>query len=501
MSFVFNFAAVFVVTPYISSNQSLYGIYAIVISAYLFISYADFGFLGAAMKYAAESFAKKDTEGEIKVIGFAAMIFLIFIILYAFVILGFSYSPSLLVNSLKSEVEINTARNLLIILAIFCPIFVLQRILQIIFGVRLQDYKFQKILIISNLVKVLSVFIFFGSAKYLIVEYFLWSQLCTLAAVVFGLFVAKKSLNYDLKFLFKSIKLSKEQYQKTKKLAFTSLFLTLSWILYYELDTFVIARFLGPNAVAIFAIALTIMTYFRTLFGVFFSPFIAKFNHFIGLKDSDGLKNFFFKVLIVFIPITIFPVLCVVLTTKNFIFTWVGPGYESSALIAQVMLLCYLFSFITYPSGILIMANEHVKALYFTSALQPFIYWLGILITYPVLKLEAFAYFKFIAFFIEAIVYVVYILRFFKIDFLSFVKKTIFPIAPACVIVIALISFTRSYWPVEHNKINLLLYFIYIGIVVSIGLLVVYFTSNSYKLFIDSVYKKAIARFSKGFGY
>jgi len=495
ISILFNFASIFVVTPYISSNQALYGIYAIVVSAYLFISYADFGFLSASMKYAAESFAQKNILNEIKVIGFATMVFLIFILIYAIGIFLISFSPGILVNNLKSETEILIARNLLQILAFFCPVFALQRIVQIIFGVRLQDYKFQRILIICNLIKVLSVFYFFRNGKYLIVEYFLFSQLCTLVAVVIGLFIAKKKLGYDLELLFKSVKLSKEQYDKTKKLAYTSLFLTFSWILYYELDTFVIAKFLGPNSVAIFAIALTIMTYFRTLFGVFFSPFIAKFNHFVGLRDSEGLKKFFFKVLLVFVPITTLPVLCVVLTTKNFILTWVGSDYELSVQIAQVMLLSYLFSFITYPAGILIMANEDVKALYLTSAIQPFIYWLGIIITYSFLKLEAFAYFKFIAFFIEAVVYIVYVVYFFKITFFTFFKKVILPIIPAFVSVCGLIYFSRSFWPITHNKINLFLYFTYIGIVVAAGLLIVYFTSDPYKLFVKNVYKNAINRF------
>jgi O-antigen/teichoic acid export membrane protein len=497
LSILFNFAAVFVITPFISSNQSLYGIYAVVTSAYIFISYADFGFLGAAMKYAAESFARKDQESEIKVIGFAAMVFLLFIVLYGLGILGISISPSILVNSITTPSEISTARSLLLILAIFCPVFVLQRILQVIFGVRLQDYKFQRILIVSNLVKVCSVFFFFGGGKYLITEYFLFSQLCTLGAVITGFLVAKKYLSYDLRLLLRSIRLTREQYLKTKKLAYTSLFLTLSWILYYELDTFVIVKFLGPKAVAIFSIALTLMTYFRTVFGVFFSPFIAKFNHFVGLHDENGLKQYFTKVLIIFIPMTVFPVIGVVITTQNFIFTWVGSAYSSSIGIAQVMLCCYLFSFISYPTGILIIANERVKALYFTSALQPFIYWIGIGLTYSFLKLEAFAYFKFIAFFIETIVYVIFILQFFKISFSKFFKQVILPALPAAAIVSLVAYFTRDYWPTMHQKINLLYYFLNVGLVILLGVFIYYLCSKVYRDFINGIFLKAIVMFSR----
>ncbi|MDQ0969213.1 O-antigen/teichoic acid export membrane protein [Flavobacterium sp. W4I14] len=487
ISILFNFGAVFIVTPYISSNQSLYGIYAVVTSAYLFISYADFGFLGAAMKYAAECFAKNNMVDEIKVVGFAAMVFLLFVLIYGLGILYVSISPSLLVSSIRGESEIRTARELLIILAIFCPVFVVQRIVQVIYAVRLQDYKFQRILILSNTVKVLSIFMFFGGGNYLIVEYFLFSQVCTLFAVIAGLIVAKKSLNYDLLLLLKSVRLTKEQYIKTKKLAFTSIFLTLSWILYYELDTFVIVKFLGPNSVAIFTIALTLMTYFRTIFGVFFTPFITKFNYFVGLKDTEGLKAYFLKVMVIFIPCTLFPVLIVIFTAKNFIYTWVGDHYFSSVNIAQVMLMCYLFSFITYPTGILIMANEKVKALYFTSALQPFIYWVGIAITYSFLKLEAFAYFKFIAFFIETIVYIVYILYFFNIKLFGFLKKIIFPIIPSILVLVVILFFTRNYWPTGHLKINLLFYFINVGILVCVSTIVYYFSSKIFRDFAQSL--------------
>lgn len=490
ISIIFNFAAVFVVTPYLSSNQALYGIYSIVTAAYLFISYADFGFLSAGMKYASESYARNDIDDEIKFIGFSGMVFLLFVLLYSGVILIASVSPGILVEGIKSAKEISIARSLLIILALFCPVFALQRILQIIFGVRMQDYKFQRVLVLSNLAKVLAAIFFFSSGKYLIVEYFLFSQVFSLIAVSVGFVMAKKSLNYDLVLLLKSFKLSKEIYNKTKKLAFTSLFLTFCWILYYELDTFVIAKKLGANSVAVFAIGLTVMTYFRSIFGVFFTPFIAKFNYFVGLKDKVGLKSFFMKVLIVFIPITVFPVLAVSLTTKNFIFTWVGDNYSNSIKITEIMLLSHLFSFISYPAGILIMAYERVRALYFTSALQPILYWSGIILTYPFWKLESFAYFKFIAFLIAAIVYLIIILKFFDLKFGFFFKKVILPALPSLAAIVIILFIIQDFMPITHNKMFLLLYFVIIGMTTFIGILIYYLISKDYRIFLNGLISK-----------
>ena len=481
ISIVFNFASVFVITPYISSNQALFGIYSIITAAYLFISYADFGFLSAGMKYASESYAKKDLKEEIEVIGFTGMVFFIFAIIYALILITISFIPHVIIKSSNNILELTIARHLLIILALSCPIFVIQRIIQIIYSVRLQDYKFQRILTASSVIKVAGAILFFSGGKYLIVEYFLFSQTCTLCAVLIGLFILQKKIKYNLRLLVASFKLSTKLYQKTKKLAFTSILLTTSWILYYELDPFVISKILGSKHVAIYAIGLATITYFRTLFGIFFTPFIAKFNHFVGLNDTEGLRIFFIKILILFFPVTVFPVITVALTTKNFILSWVGPNYMNSIPITQTLVLSYIFIFIMSPSGILIMANERVKALYFTSVIQPIIYWTGILIFFQYWGLQTFAYFKFIAFLGETVIYITLVLRFLQINFLTFLKKIVPPTILPLLTIIILVLAVRGYLPISKSKINLMYYFLVNGCIILAGVICYYFTSIIFK--------------------
>jgi O-antigen/teichoic acid export membrane protein len=494
VSILFNFAAVFVVTPFISAKPNLYGIYSIIIAAYFFISYADFGFLSAGMKYAAECFAQNKQQDEIQIIGFTGVVFLAFSSLYALGVLVVSFDPTLLVNGITNTIEIEVAQKMLVILALSCPALVIQRVIQIVFAIRLKDYKFQRILIISNSVKLLSAFFFFSNGRYMIVEYFLFSQLCLVAAVVVGLIVMKKSLKYDLLGLFNAFRFSKNMYNKTKKLAFTSIFLTICWILYYELDTFAIAKIFGANSVAIYAIGLTIITYFRSLFGVIFTPFIARFNHFVGLKDKEGLKLFFIKVVVLFLPLTVFPVVTVFFTVDNFILTWVGDKYISSISIASILVLTYVFSFITYPSGILIMANERVKALYFTSALQPIIFWIGIVLTKHFLGLESFAYFKFLAIFLETIVYSVIVLHFLEVKVFKLIKQIFIPTILPLSIIILLLFIVKPYLPTTIGKLNLIYYFISIGIINLIGFVLYYFTSQVFKEYSNKLIVNIVQR-------
>lgn len=496
ISILFNFAAIFIVTPFLSSNQAIYGIYTLVIAAYIFMAYADFGFLGAGMKFASESYARQDLKQEIRIIGFTGFIFLAFVVFYALGIFFLSFNPEILVKSLDSNFEKSIARNLLFILALFCPVFVMQRIIQIIFAVRLRDYIFQRIFIISNAIKIIFAVVFFSNDNYPIVEYFLFSQMCTLTAVILGLYIIKKKFGYDYNLFFRSFKFSKEIFEKTKKLAFVSIFLTFCWVLFYELDPFVISHLLGVKYLAIFAIGFSLMEYFRSVFGIVFGPFTAKFNHYIGLEDLEGLHVFFNKVLVLALPLTVFPVLAVFYTMEYFILIWVGDQYIASIPIAQVLVLSFVLSFLTSPSGILIMAYERAKLLYLTSAILPTIYWLGVLVSFKYIGLQAFANFKLLAFLIVGIVYLKIIVKILGEKFWVYLWKLISPALIPILFIFTVTSFTKSFLPIEKNLINLLIYLTYNGLIICFSFIIYYYFSLEYRksvnLIISPIYNKVI---------
>lgn len=490
ISIVLNFVALFIVTPYLTSQPALFGIYSIVISLYIFLSYADLGFISAGMKYASECFAQNNRILEIRIIGFVGFVFLLFVVAYALILIGFSFNPHIIVKSLKNEMEVKMAGQLLFTLAIFSPVFVGQKVLQLIFGIRLEDFRFQRILSFFNALKIISVLYFFSNGKYKIVEYFVFSQCCGLVAVLVGGFVARRRLKYDIKLLFMSFKFDRAIYVKTSKLAFASLFLTLCWILYYEIDLFVIGKFLGPLHVAVFAIGISVITLFRTLFGVIFTPFTAKFNHFIGLKDEEGINAFFLKVLVIALPLTVFPVIAVSITMKSFIFSWVGESYSSSVAITQVLLLSYIFSFISYPAGILIMAYEKIKGLLVTSALLPLIYWAGILLTFTYLGLMSFAYFKFIAFAFSALAYAIIVMRILKLRWIDLFKQVIAPAVLPCIVLIGLLLAIQTKLPLEKSKINLLIFASVNACSVILAITIYYFTSKRFNRYVKEILQR-----------
>ena len=84
-------------------------------------------------------------------------------------------------------------------------------------------------MILGNITRILSVFVFFGKGRYLIVEYFFFYQIVSLCIVLFGLLYSRK-YGYKIRELIHCFKFDKEIFEKMKKLSVTALLLSLSMI-------------------------------------------------------------------------------------------------------------------------------------------------------------------------------------------------------------------------------------------------------------------------------
>ena len=343
VSLVLNFLSMFVVIPYLTSDPTTYGIYSVCISFSIFLAYADLGFMGAGQKYAAEYFAKGNKEEEIKVIGFTNFILLVFLILFSIGFFVLSRQPELLVKGIDTVNQHYIASSLLLILAVFTPTTLLQRLLQMIFGIRMEDFIVQRTNIIGSVFKILSVLWFFREGKYDIVGYFLFTQIINFIATLISLLIARKRYQYNFKLLLSCIYFNKAVYDKTKGLAFASLFMTVSWILYYELDSVSIGKFLGANQVAVYAIGLTVLSFFRSIFGILFSPFNVRFNHFVGSGDESVLKSFYLQIVTILAPMVVFPIIAIAVfaigTTK-----YIGLGIPTIVESFQLQEPLYVFA-------------------------------------------------------------------------------------------------------------------------------------------------------------
>jgi O-antigen/teichoic acid export membrane protein len=499
ISIVVNLLSLVIVIPYLSNDAKTYGIYSLCVSFLIFLSYADLGFLNAGYKYASEYYAKQDKKREIEITGFVGFVLLFFVIIFALAILILSYHPYWLIKNISEPAHIKTARNLLLILALFSPNMVLQRMLQIIFGVRVQDFIYQKILIIISILKISSVFLFTSKDHYNIVGYFLFCQTITAIGLIGALLYASKKYAIPIKMLLLSIKFSKSIFISIKDLAFSTLFFTITWVLFYELDPYVIAKLSGAEAVAIYSIGLTCQAFFRSIFGSLFSPFNARFNHFIALKDYKGLMTLCKTVLCVLLPAVVFPVITLALLSKPFVFSWVGSNFSASVKVVTLLSLGSIMAFISLPSGLLAIGLKKTRLLYSLSIIKLITYWLGIALLFPYIGYIAFAYFELTCFFINGIVYTVFLCNFLKINLLHFLKIVILPAVLPIIILISFLLSVRNYLPLEKGKLNLL-EVVATGVVSAcVAIIVYYFTSPYFKNYTTDLVLKIKQRILRTF--
>lgn len=494
LSITLNFLSMFVVIPQISSRPSMFGIYSICISITIFVSYADFGFMSSGFRYASESFAKNDLKREIQIVGFVSFILFVFVMVYALAVSIMAMHPEILIGNLTDPREVSAASALLAWLAVFSPVIVLQRMLQIVYGVRIEDYIYQRINIGGNVAKIASVFLFVNASGYNIVGYFFTCQLIGLLCCVAALIVAKRRYNYNLGFLLQSFRFSKEIFGATQRLAFSSLYVTIAWVFYYEFDMLVIVKILGAEKLAFYAVAWSLTSFFRSISSTIFAPFRARINHFVALKDNVRLRGLYRRLMIVTMPAVLFPVISLMVLMRPFILCWVGNNYVSSVLIAQMLILTYIDGFSGNPANFLLVAQERVRELYLIGSLAPIIFGGGILLTIHMLDVTMFAFFKLLAVVPIQIFCLVISVRCLKSGGADFFKTVISPAILPCVFLILILSYLKGFMPLEKSQLNVAVVVATGGVASFLSLLIYYWRSSEFRAAVRNVAAVGIFR-------
>ena len=228
---------------------------------------------------------------------------------------------------------------------------------------------------VFNIIKIGIISLFVTSSNYEIVGYYLSVQTLTLLSSIISVAIIKQRYHYQLIYVLKQFRFSKEVYEKTKKLAFSSLLLTIAWILYFEMDTLILSKFYGVQTVAIYAVAVVFLNFLRTLYNTLYGPYNAYFYRFTVIDDINGLNNAFCSLIKWTFPLIVVPSLVLILNMKTIIQLWVGPLYQKSILISQMFVFTIALTAICVPISYYLIANAFNKALRFLALLLPLVFY------------------------------------------------------------------------------------------------------------------------------
>lgn len=395
LSLLLSFLSMFIVAPLTTNMPEAYGVYSLCISYSIFLQYADLGFINAGKKYAAEAFSVNNKELEKRYVRTAIFIYgIMSLILFSFALFISKY-PEYIIKGIGDSPYYETAHQLLFILAITFPLSIIQKFCNVIYSIRIEDYRIQRILIIGSVLKIVSVPVYFFNNRYNIVGYYLFCEI-TNFLVYAVILINSKKIGYGIKELFRCFKFDAKIFREIMPLALSGFASTIGWIFYYELDTIGISILLGANAVAIYAIGKQIQSFVRSLVGIVFSPYPTRINYYIGQKDYDGLRVFFHKLAEEFCFITI-PVIAIILYANPFVKAWVGTDYIDSCIILQLLVSTFIISYVSNQGNAVLYGLNKVKDLLVLSVIKPVFFWVGILLTYRHLGVVSFALMQLIA--------------------------------------------------------------------------------------------------------
>jgi O-antigen/teichoic acid export membrane protein len=336
-----------------------------------------------------------------------------------FFALFFAAFPEYLIKNIEDSQYYDISHQLLFILALTFPLSIIQKFSSLIYSVRIEEYRIQSFQIVGSIFKIVSVPLYFFNNRYDIVGYYLFCEILNLLINLLILFYSK-NIGYGFRAFFKCLKFDKLIFHEIKPLALSGFASVVGWVTYYELDTAGISILLGANAVAIYAVAKQVQSFLRSIIGILFSPYPVRINYFIGQKDYDGLKAFYYKLVEEF-SFVIIPIVTIVLFAKPFISAWLGYDYKESVLILQLLALTFLLHYITSQASSVIYGLNKVKDVLKIAFIQPVLFWIGVLSTYSILGVKSFAIFQLVACLITEFLYCYLAwkyLKYTKIEFL-----------------------------------------------------------------------------------
>ena len=483
------FLSLFIVVPFLSENKVLYGIYSVCISLSIFFNYADFGFITACQKYTGEFYAQNDIKEEIRTVGFTSFVLILFVLIIGVCLLPIALFPHILIYDIKSEDEI-VATILIISLILSAPFIGAKRICNVIYSCRIEQYKYQMYTLVGHLIKLMSVLVFFTGDRYMLVEYFIFIQVVDVLITVLLIIYIFRHYDYNFRLLLSSFRFDKRIWLLVRDLVGASIFTTISWILYYEMDLIVLAKITTPENLALYSVAFTFLTLVRNYFSVIYSSFSPRFNHYVGLNDSSGLRIFYIKNIVVLLPIVLFPLLLFLIAGYPLIISWVGEGYEETVVIAKILVAGNILAILSYPSTQYIIATNRIKDLILSSALMPFVFYGGIVCTFSFLGILSFALFKSLAQILSAIYRSAICFKKMEINFGRILNKVTrdYFLPSTCLIILSF--FIIDYMAAQKTAVNLIYNLGLLGIVFGTVIGITLLTSYDFRLYMVNVFKK-----------
>ena len=376
-SYAADFLSLFVIVPKITGAVSpqVYGTFCAIFGYTFMLSHADLGFTGAASKFACDEFVRGNQEKEIELLSAAAFLQFLGYVVVALILLAFAADPHIVISGLNQETAA-IIRRLFILLAVFSLASIPNGILGAISGFRIEGYRLASWQLLSGMIGLASVFVIFGpGGSHSVVRYYLLTNLVSIGTTFLVGYHLLRKWNYPVRAFLRAFRFNKEALALLWPLARVSLFSSLAWIAYYEMDNVFIGKFISVQALAFYAIAASGMSFFRRLNVTLLGPYPPVYNRFYVNNDDAGMRSFYLSNVAVTAPFIFIPAVVAIIFMPQFIVAWVGVKYAPSIDAARLLVGCWMLApVMDLPCNIL-RAKLVLRPIYVLGILDVVVFW------------------------------------------------------------------------------------------------------------------------------
>ena len=331
-------------TPFLIRNlgQSEYGLYSLINSVIGYITILDLGFGNAIVVYTAKYRAQKKYDEEKKLHGMFFIIFCIIGAIAGIVGLILFFNVNNLFGSTMTEVELEKAKIMMIILTFNLVITFIFSIYSSILNAY-EKFVYQKVISILNtilkpLIMIPLLFMGFKSITMIVVI-----TILNVMVLLSNYLYCKNKLDIHIKFMGFDKVLFKTILGYSIWLFLTSIVDKVNW----SADQFILGIVSGTTAVSIYSLATNFNTLFINLSTAISSVLLPKMTKMVSEhRTKEELTDEFIKVGRIQFIIIFLATSGLVLFGKEFIIWWAGTEYKESYYVALCLIIPAMFSLI-----------------------------------------------------------------------------------------------------------------------------------------------------------
>ena len=298
-------ASIFIVLPLLGESKNLFAVYVFLNSTVVVMNYLDFGFYSSSLKYAAEAFSlnRSDREQSIFQVSFFILFVVAGLVLLLFMIV-IAKPHTMFSNTLLDSLSSLDLSRLILIHCAGIIIFPIQRLIQGYFTIRIELFKLQKVNVASSIAKILLAPLLFAWG-YGLIEYYLLTKVIDCLTLLI-LFILYHELSVLFSAILKYSEINLSVLIDLSPLARHSFLGSLAWLLFYELDMFVVTKFGSSSEIVLFSTAFALIQYLRFFTSAIFSVFQNRFNHIKVANQGVTLKSYYLNLVSTLWPIYIY---------------------------------------------------------------------------------------------------------------------------------------------------------------------------------------------------